>query len=108
MTTTRNDFNRVKAFGTIIECRLKSFFTRNKEYTYYVLAINCEFHDLYNDKFIKVIHATNVWSDKLKAICAELKPGDQVEVESTLESDKNKKDPSLYFHKVNALKIVKK
>jgi len=108
MTSTKSNYNKVVAYGKVVENKKKTFHSRTADFDYRQLVIESSFHDLFTDKVIKCLHATNVWAEDLKLICEDIQVGDSVEVESYLESERNKKDPTLFFHKLNAIKIEKK
>jgi hypothetical protein len=107
-TSTKSNHNKVVAYGIVVENLKKTFHSRTSDFDYRQLVIETSFHDLYTDKVIKCLHATNVWAEDLKPICDDIQLGDLVEVESYVESERNKKDPTLFFHKINAIKIEKK
>lgn len=106
-TSTKSSYNRVVAYGRVIEKNPKSFHKDGKDYDFLQLVVLCQFHDLYNDRISSQLHVTNVWNPELITICNDIEVGDNVEVESYVESERNKKDPALFYHKMNATKIKK-
>lgn len=104
-TSTKSSYNRVVAYGKVLEKNRKSFQKDKKDYEFMQLVLLCEFHDLYNDRVSSQLHVTSVWNPELLAACEEIQVGDNVEVESYVESERNKKDPALFYHKLNATKI---
>lgn len=106
LTSTSVSYNRVLVYGKVLEKNKKTFQYEDMEREFVQLVLACQFHDLYHDKILKHLHVTNVWNPPLLAVCDEIDIGDYIEVESYIESLRNKKDPTLFYHKLNATKIV--
>jgi hypothetical protein len=106
-TSTKSSYNRVVAYGKVLEKNTKSFQRENKDYMFLQLVILCEFYEYITDKVFTKLHVTNVWNPKLLSICETIEVGDTVEVESYVETERNRKDPGTFYHKMNATRVIK-
>jgi len=106
-TFFKNRYHRIWVYGKVVEKNLKFFEKEGKQHSFLQLVISCEFYDYVLGKINTQLHVTNVWKQSLLAICEIIEIGDTVEVESYVETERNRRYPELFYHKMNATKIIK-